>query len=346
PKVDLRWVVFNRVGSPRHYRILKDSLHERSKVRVIGFVPDDGELSMPERHLGLITSGDLPGSRWGKVIRRAAGLIEKHVDISGLACRMDPAGAGRAARALKAPVRSKPVVKIAVALDNAFCFYYEENLEMLRGFGAELEYFSPMKDRSLPKGIGGLYLGGGYPELHAKALESNRRLRDGILHMAKKGLPIFAECGGLMYLGRSIEATPGARYSMAGVFPWRSRMLKKRKALGYREVTVARDCPVAKEGWAVRGHEFHYSEISRPPSGVKRVFTFFNGDEEVCEGYLYKNTLATYVHLHFSGNPAVAERFVNACAAFKRGSGVRERTMSGNDERRAEKTKNFKGAQK
>ena len=262
-------MVFNRVGSP-YYRILKDSLL-KVEGQVMALCPTTAGcpcLGATRTH-----NQEFAGEPWGKVIRRAAGLIEKHVDLSGLACRMDPAGAGRAARALKAPVRLKPVVKIAVALDNAFCFYYEENLEMLRGFGAELEYFSPMKDRSLPKGIGGLYLGGGYPELHAKALESYRRIRDGILHMAKKGLPIFAECGGLMYLGRSIEATPGARYSMAGVFPWRSRMLKKRKALGYREVTVARDCPVAKEGWAVRGHEFHYSEISRPPSGVKDSFS-------------------------------------------------------------------------
>ncbi|MBI5903851.1 MAG: cobyrinate a,c-diamide synthase [Deltaproteobacteria bacterium] len=323
PEVDLRWVVFNRVGSPRHSRMLKDSLPRGTKVKVIGCLPMDSALSMPERHLGLVTHGDLKKSRWGRLVKRAAALIEKHVDLAPLA---GPAPHGVERKAVASPIkragRSRPIVKIAVALDSAFCFYYEENLEMLKSFGAEIEYFSPMRDKSLPEGIGGLYLGGGYPEFHAEALESNSALRDEIRAGAKTGLPIFAECGGLMYLGRSIEVSTGERYSMAGVFPWRARMLRKRQALGYREVTVDRDCPLSKEGGVVRGHEFHYSGISRPPAGLKRAFTFFNGDEDVREGYLYKNTLATYVHLHFSSNPAVASGFVDACAAFKRGSGA------------------------
>lgn len=319
-EVDLRWVVFNRVGSPRHARMLMDSLPRGSKVRVIGCLPMDDALSMPERHLGLVTHGDMKKGQWGRLVKRASALVEKHVDLAPLVGPATPGVARKATPPIKRGGRTRPIVKIAVALDSAFCFYYEENLEMLKSFGAGIEYFSPMKDKSLPDGIGGLYLGGGYPELHAEALEANRALRDEIRGLAKMGLPIFAECGGLMYLGRSIEATPGERYSMAGVFPWRARLLGKRRALGYREVTVARDCPLLKEGGVVRGHEFHYSSISAPAPGVKRAFSFLNGNEDVREGYLYKNTLATYVHLHFASNPAVASGFVDACAAFRRGS--------------------------
>lgn len=319
PEVDLRWVVFNRVGSPRHARMLMDSLPEGTKARVIGCIPMDSGLSMPERHLGLVARADLKKGQWGRLVKRAAALMERHIDLAPLA---GPAPQPAARKAIAPPAkragRSRPVVKIAVALDSAFCFYYEENLEMLRGLGAGLEYFSPMRDKSMPEGIGGLYLGGGYPELHAEALEANSALREEIRALAKTGMPVFAECGGLMYLGRGIELCTGERYSMAGVFPWRARMLGKRKALGYREVRVVRDCPLSKAGGVVRGHEFHYSSIPAPAPGVIRAFRFFNGDEEVREGYLFKNTLATYVHLHFASNPAVALGFVEACATFRR----------------------------
>lgn len=314
PDVNIKWVVFNRVGSDRHFRILKESIQKGpkgSKVRVLGYLPKDDELKMPERHLGLTTAGDMGTGVWRRFVRRAVTLVERSVDIDSLI------GSLPAVRAKAGPVKkpSGKAVRVAVALDRAFCFYYEENLDVLRSFGAETVFFSPIKDKKLPAGTGGLYIGGGYPELYAKELEANGELRGEILRKAKEGMPVFAECGGLMYLGRGIEAE-GRAFKAAGVFPWTSRMLKKRKALGYREVRLTGDSPFASKG-AVRGHEFHYSEISKAPSGIKRCFIFTSpAGAEVSEGYTFKNTLASYIHLHFASNPSFAEGFVKRCAVF------------------------------
>ncbi len=319
PDVRIKWVVFNRVGSDRHFRILKDSIQKGpkgSKVSVLGYLPKDDELTMPERHLGLTTAGDMGTGVWRRFVRKAVTLVERSVDIDGLI------GSLPTVRVKAEPVKkpSGKAVRVAVALDRAFCFYYEENLDVLRSFGAETVFFSPIKDKKLPAGVDGVYIGGGYPELYAKELEANGELREEILRKAKEGMPVFAECGGLMYLGKRIE-TEGRAFKAAGLFPWTSRMLKKRKALGYREVRLTGDSPFASKG-AVRGHEFHYSEISKVPSGIKRGFIFTTAaGTEVAEGYTFKNTLASYVHLHFASNPSFAEGFVKRCA----GSGVRRR---------------------
>ena len=201
------------------------------------------------------------------------------------------------------------VTRIAVAMDNAFCFYYQENLDMLKQLGAKLVSFSPLKDKRLPENINGIYLGGGYPELYARRLEANKALRKEIIAFADKGLPIYAECGGLMYLGKGLKDFKGNKYEMAGVFPWVSRMLAKRMSLGYREVRIIDGCPFLNKGQKIRGHEFHYSEIDEPSNRIKRVYQLTGK-----EGYLYKNTLASYVHLHFASNPKFAEGFVRTCS--------------------------------
>lgn len=311
PAVRVRWVVFNRVGSQRHFNILKDSIPKGSRVKVLGYLPRDASLCMPERHLGLTTPEDLDDGAWRRFVRKATALVERSVDIDRLL------GSLPAVRVNAGPVKkpSGKAVRIAVALDRAFCFYYEENLEVLRSFGAEPVFFSPMKDQRLPRGVLGVYLGGGYPELYSRELAANAGLREEILAKATEGMPVFAECGGLMYLGRAIEA--GGRSSKSvGLFPWTSRMLEKRKALGYREVRLTQYCPFLTEGF-VRGHEFHYSETSGVPSRIRRAFRFISpGGEEVSEGYTLKNTLASYIHLHFSSNPAFAEGFVRKCVEF------------------------------
>jgi cobyrinic acid a,c-diamide synthase len=154
--------------------------------------------------------------------------------------------------------------RIAVARDSSFCFYYRENLDILQGFGAKVVFFSPLKDKTLPKGVKGIYLGGGYPELHARGLERNRSLREEIKGFSLAGHPVYAECGGLMYLGRALRDMKGKTHKMVGVFPWTSKMLEKRKALGYREVKALSGCTFLRRGDTIRGHEYHYSEIKTP----------------------------------------------------------------------------------
>lgn len=323
PKVDIRWIVFNRVGSLRHFSILKDSVSAASRKKVIGCIPRDGRLVLPERHLGLTASKELKGGAWQAFIK-ASGDIAGSLDLKRL---LRPSVLIKKTSEKKA---KKPSARIAVAYDEAFSFYYEENLEILRDHGAELVFFSPMRDKGLPEGTSGIYIGGGYPELNAEALSANRSIRDAVKKAALCGAPVFAECGGLMYLGRTIE-TNGRRYAMAGVFPWGSRMLEKRKALGYREVDTLKACPFPVSG-RLRGHEFHYSEIPGPPLGVKKTFRVLNGNKEKSqEGYSFKNTLASYVHLHFRSNPEFAARFVEC--ALKNTKGKKDDADRGREKR-------------
>lgn len=304
--VDLRWVVFNKVGSKRHEKILRDSVRG-SKARVLGSVPKDTALVLESRHLGLMTAGET-GSGWPDFVKRAGDVMEEHLGLDALL---------RSAKIPVPAIELSPApgirARIAVASDNAFCFYYRENLDILAASGAELVYFSPLSDRSLPEGTDGVYIGGGYPELHSKALEGNRLLRDEVRRMVEQGMPVYAECGGLMYLGKAIEKD-GRTSRMAGVFPWTTKLLSRRKALGYREVTLTEDCPFLKKG-KIRGHEFHYSEISGA-AGTGTAYRVTGADEDYEEGFVYKNALASYMHLHFASNAAFAAGFVKASKEF------------------------------
>jgi cobyrinic acid a,c-diamide synthase len=220
-----------------------------------------------------------------------------------------PAPAGRKPE----PKRDRPSARrIAVAFDRAFCFYYEDNLDSLREAGAEIVFFSPLADASLPPGIDGVYLGGGYPELHAAALSGNNAMARSIREWAEAGGSVYAECGGLMYLSRSIRDFDGRRFEMAGVFPFETEMAQGTAHLGYREVLLKADCQLGAAGQRVRGHEFHYSEISGDHAGVDEVYAVRNGAgvDLAAEGYRCRNVLGSYIHVHFGSNQSTAGRFV------------------------------------
>ncbi len=201
-------------------------------------------------------------------------------------------------------------VRIAVARDAAFCFCYQDNLRLLREAGAEIVFFSPLDDNALPTDIAGIYLPGGYPELHGDGLSANRGMRSAIRSAVEKGLPVYAECGGLIYLTAGLE--DGA--DLVGIFPVRARMLAKRKALGYRQAELLADCAVGERGAELRGHEFHYSEIGPMPESVERLYSVSRRGESLgLEGYRVGNCLASYLHLHFGSHPGIAASFVQAC---------------------------------
>ena len=208
-------------------------------------------------------------------------------------------------------------MRIGVARDAAFQFYYAENLDLLREAGAELVFWSPLGDHE-PPDADGLYLGGGYPELHALRLAGNAALKKAVRRFAEAGRPVYAECGGLMYLAETLEDADGMAHPMAGVLPAAVRMRPQRMALGYTEVAFTRDTPIGPKGAVARGHEFHYSTLDPVPDGIERVYRIAQrGAPARAEGYLVGRTLMSYVHLHFASNPELPRAFVAACAGSR-----------------------------
>ncbi|HJV36757.1 cobyrinate a,c-diamide synthase [Geomonas sp.] len=211
---------------------------------------------------------------------------------------------------------AKSRVRIAVARDAAFCFVYGDNLRLLRAEGAELCFFSPLADDAIPDGISGIYLPGGYPELFAERLSGNDSMKESLRRAAEDGMPIYAECGGFIYLTRGVEVDQ-ALHPFVGIFPVQTTMLPRRKALGYRQVELLEDGLIGGKGTVARGHEFHYSEMGEMPPHVERLYAVTRkGTDMGHEGFCYKNCLVSYIHLHFGSSPGIAERFVGQCREY------------------------------
>ena len=298
PDVELAGVIFNRAGGPVHRQWLRDAVARSCKSRVLGALPHDRALVLPERHLGLVTAAE--GGYAAALRVRLAELIEQHLDVDALLgaarSRVErrPADPG-------VPARRTAAVTIAVARDEAFQFYYRENLEGLEEAGARIVYWSPLSDGALPE-ADGLYLGGGYPELHGSTLSANGAMRRQVRGFAESGRPLYAECGGLMYLARSID---GAQ--MAGVLPVEIQMTNRLVDFGYCEVTTRRNSVLGPAGTAARGHQFHYS---RSVGALGDAYTVRQGGREYSEGFVLPNGIASYVHLHFLSNPALARNML------------------------------------
>jgi cobyrinic acid a,c-diamide synthase len=306
-------VIANRVGSASHARFLAEAMESVPDVLFLGGLPRTEEVTIPERHLGLVTSDEEPYS--ADLFNRLALLVEEHLDVGKL---LELPAAEVSNEDLPGPSARQPSVRLGVARDEAFCFYYQDNLDLLTHFGAELCFFSPLRDSNLPANISGLYLGGGYPELYARELAENESLRKEVLAVAQGGMPIFAECGGFMFLARSLEVE-GRNYPMVELYPFSTRMLPHRKALGYREVVLKEDCLLGPKGLKARGHEFHYSELIGDPGEVPDLFQLSSrqGIQMGTDGFMLENTLAGYIHLHFGSNPAMAAHFVDSCKEYQ-----------------------------
>ena len=320
---------------------------------------DDAWWAMPERHLGLLTAADgvLAGERlvrMAETVERAVDLDALLALASPLSwgaptwpptppnARRGPAKAGRASmppssfkrrglrppRTVPANARSTPGIPgrssmpratIGIARDHAFQFYYAENLDLLREAGAELVEWSPLADGE-PPDVDGLYFGGGYPELDAQQLADNARCRQSVRRFAlDPGRPVYAECGGLMYLAESLEDAEGRVHEMVGLLPARVTMRPPRMSLGYLGVTLTAPTPLGPAGTVARGQEFHFSTLSPVPASVPRAYgVTAPGGATRAEGYVVGRSLMSYVHLHFASNPALARGFVDACAAARR----------------------------
>ena len=319
PGLRFAGVIFNRIGGDRHLEYLKEAISSSCpETVVLGGIPREEAVGIPERHLGLLTADEMElDSGWRN---RLTGLVEKHLDIDLLLEKTSYSLPVPDSPAEPATPPARPLVEIAVARDAAYCFYYPENLELLEKAGARLHYFSPVAGESLPPDCSGAYLGGGYPELFADAISRNTGFLDSLRARAAQGMPIYAECGGLMTLGRFIETIEGERRPMAGLLPFGTRMLGRLKSLGYTEVVLRRECLLGEPGRVIRGHEFHYSEIVGEGTDSSLQFAYdIRGrktGEARLEGYQAGSVLASYVHLHWGGAPEAAERFVFQCARW------------------------------
>jgi len=302
PQLEFAGVVFNNVASPNHAELLREAMESAPGLPpLLGCLAREPQVSLPERHLGLLTAEEAGSD--APFFERLADWFEAGVEFNALLDDFKST----------AEPEKKPVlvegerVRIGVARDAAFCFYYRDNLEALEAAGAELVEFSPLRDAQLPGWLDGLYLGGGYPEVHAERLTANERLRKEIRRRIEAGMPAYAECGGLVYLSQAVDG-----HKMCGLLPTEARMLPRRKALGYREVELADDGPLGPAGTRLRGHEFHYSELVMP-QGVQRTYRVFDrkGRALEAEGYRKQNLLASYVHLHFGSAPQAAVNLVS-----------------------------------
>jgi cobyrinic acid a,c-diamide synthase len=309
-------VIFNNVGSQRHLQYLTAAIQDRVAMPCLGGILRDAKISIPERHLGLVTREDHPLDE--QSIDRLADLIERSVDLDLLLNNLTektPTGTNHR----RMPIQNDKTVRIGIARDNAFCFYYPDNLEMLESQGAELVFFSPLTDSHLPEDIDGLYFGGGYPELFGEKLAGNKTLNNRILEKSSDGMPIYGECGGFMYLCEELIDLNNTRYPMTGCFPFSAKMFRRLKALGYREITLSRDTVLGNSGLTLRGHEFHYSELNNPLAAVTTAFSITDraGMEKKPEGYIAHRTLGSYNHLHFGSQPQAAEHFVASCLDYR-----------------------------
>ncbi len=317
-EVTFAGVVFNNLGSQRHWEYLKEALEENVDMPCLGGIIRNESIRLPERHLGLVTREDSPLS--ADQIDCLAELLEESLQLDQLLEKLPEISI-----AIPSPQPEGKIppgrVRIGVARDRAFCFYYPDNLEMLKFCGAELIYFSPVADRILPEKLDGLYLGGGYPELAAGELAENEEIRQQILQKSHEGMPIFSECGGFMYLCREICGTDGERFPMVGCFPFQARMYDRLKSLGYREITLSNPAVIGDTGLRARGHEFHYSEIDTEieKSDIETVFTVTEraGLKKPSTGYQIRRTLGSYIHLHFGSQPEVGKRFVENCLIYQ-----------------------------
>ena len=269
--------------------------------------------SFPSRHLGLVVADEL-GTEVEDVMSRLAAVVEGHVDVARLleiARQAPETGTTTAARpASRAAALGRTAPRIAVGWDEAFAFYYADNLDLLRSHGAELVFFSPLAATDLPD-CDGLYLGGGYPELHAEGLSGNERLRRELVKVIEAGLPVYAECGGLLYLCESLVDLEGHSWPLVGAVPGRATVHERLQAMGYREARLRGDSLLGPAGTLVHGHEFHYSSCEL--EDTRRAAYVVDGSPE---GYAAGDLFASYIHLHFAGYPALLEHWLERCRTY------------------------------
>lgn len=368
PELEIAGVVLNKVARPRHVKVAQEAIESFCGIPVIGAIPKDMTMMIPDRHLGLVTNDEI--NEQMAILDKIADVVSEYVDLKkvlyfadqaedfsatslGTVLQGSSANVSQETQNVSILVSNKqmekpaedgictigagvmpsginPVAKFGILKDKAFSFYYPENLEALQNQGLELVEINAFTDAHLPKGLDGLYIGGGFPEIFAEELEKNQSLRSEIRQLSEDGLPVYAECGGLMYLGRSIRCDARS-YEMVGVLPFDVQMEKKPQGHGYTILRSTGESPWFTEGETVKGHEFHNSRVVNLSPLVRFAFKVErgNGIEGQHDGISYKRILAAYNHVHALGSPRWAEEFarlineyrIAKCSIIRRAAG-------------------------
>jgi cobyrinic acid a,c-diamide synthase len=307
-------VIANQCGSAKHGTLLESALEASACPPLVGAVPRGAVPELKSRHLGLVTADTMSLSP--EVLDSLASVFERHAHVGRI---LQMAGQSPSLTAALPEAETKPArIRLGIARDRAFHFYYQDLFDELIHRGCSLEFFSPLDDTRLPEGLHGLYLGGGYPEAWAGELSANEHMINYVQAFAQTGRPVYAECGGLIYLSQGIETLDGKTHKMSGILPAAARMLERRQALGYVEATLEHDSLWGMKGMRVRGHEFHYSALTSNPAGKdgwRTVYTLrkTRTKEPSQEGFQHGSVLASYVHLHLACRPQSLDRFVALC---------------------------------
>ncbi len=308
--VKIQGVILNRVKSERHYTSLKSSIEDSCNIPVLGYLPFDEKILLPERHLGLVPSIEQEFSK--SAYQKIGNLLSATVDIDKLVGIASSRGNLPAfQKTVFREIKERFHLRIAVAVDEAFNFYYQDNLDLLELYGVELTYFSPMYDKYLPADIDGLYLGGGFPELHAALLASNTTMKESIRKAYKNGVAIYAECGGMMYLLEQIVDFKKKTYEMCGILKGTTKMENKRQGLGYITVQAIHDNLLCKKGDKFKAHEFHWSLLHAPEGTLYAYEISRYGDNKPKpDGLFTDRVLGSYAHVHFATDPGLVKHFL------------------------------------
>lgn len=311
--VNIVGVIANRVGGAGHAHLLQEAIAAETGIPLLGYFSNAPDKLLPERHLGLVPAAEhIVSAEQLAVLGQQFSQTCDSEKLLALAHAVPPIEQGSADPFASLETVHEPV-RIALAQDEAFNFYYPDTLNLLRRAGAELVPFSPLHDSVLPEQIAGMYIGGGFPEEYAHGLAANANMRTAIAHLLQQDMPCYAECGGLMYLCQSMRIATGAELPMVRAIARQSIM--STLVIGYRETTSLRDTLLTRRGEVVRGHEFHYSCLNAPFAGEDAAYEFAAGGQ--VEGFAQGNLLASYVHLSFSGFPLAAQRFVTAAKLWQ-----------------------------
>ena len=319
--VNLAGVILNRIGSDNHKNIIESALSELG-IKCLGAIKRDNKLITPERHLGLLPTTENETKELIENISEAINSQVKIDELIEIAERREERREKKKEEEMFKPKSSSlftqySSLKIAVAKDEAFNFYYPESLRILEWLGAEIVTFSPLRDESIPK-VDGLIIGGGFPEMFATNLEANISMRESIKSAALNGLPIFAECGGYMYLMNELVDFEGKSYKMVGVIDNSAKMNDRLQMVGYVEATLLKDCILGKAGDVFHAHEFHFSnEVNNNGQSVFNCVRIRN-NSNYHAGFVSDNVVASYLHIHFAGCVEAARYFIESCQKYKK----------------------------
>jgi cobyrinic acid a,c-diamide synthase len=315
PKLRLIGVILNEVPSDYHRRLVEDAVWSLATLPVLGAIPRMEGARIPELRMGLLPLTENP--HVDAALERLGTAVERHCDLDLIERLM--AAAQPLAPAPRPVVPVRGTVRLGVAFDDAFCFYYPENLELLEDAGCQIVPFSPLEERLVPRDVDGLYFGGGFSDVFAARLAANRPMLDSLVRAHQQGLPIYAECGGVLLMSRSLRTGDGAVHTMAGVIPV-DVATDDAMRMGYRDVRLMSDCLLGPAGSRLRGHEFHFSTLLSGTDRFRAAYSVHDCDGEPlgCEGWTDASLVASFVQLHFGQDPEIASRLVDRMRAAHR----------------------------